>query len=297
MILEVLLIICLASILVCLWYLNENRDRVAIVSLVKEPHAIRTWVDHHKDRMNIDRFYIFADDDNEDLGISDPKVQVIKNWKDRLGYTRDSNLDEPANVRVRQELAFSEGQRMAARDGIKYLVHIDSDELLWGRDPAKVFAKYPESTSFHMKNEELAPDRMNYQDCFMEGTKFHSDPTRFTAYGNGKAAGLVGQCEWHGPHYLKGRNTKELSEDELRVLHYPSCNIQETLKRARQYGNFKDDSAGWSVHHRETRDALANCGEDCEAQAREVFTKRMAGGVGQYKTIDINAPPVRGPMQ
>jgi len=282
-----LLLVCLvlAMVLVAMWYLNERRERVAIVSLVKEPHNLHTWVNHHKDRMNIERFYLFADDDAEDFGILDPKVQVIKNWKGRLGYSWDANIDEPANVRVRQEVAFNEGQRMAQRDGIKYLVHIDSDELLWGRDPAKVFAKYPDSTSFHMKNEELAPDRMDYQNCFLEGTKFHSDPTRFTAYGNGKAAGVAGQCEWFGPHYLKGQNTKELSEDELRVLHYPSCNIKETLKRARQYGNFQDDSAGWSQHHKETRDALANCGEECEARAREVFTKRMANS--SYKTIDI----------
>jgi hypothetical protein len=280
--LEVALIVCLALILVSLWYMNEKRDRVAIVSLVKEPHNMDTWISHHRDRMNIDRFYLFADDDDEDFG----NVQVVKNWKGRLGYSWDANLDEPANVRVRQELIFNEGQRLAQQDGIKYLVHIDSDELLWGRDPARVFSKYPDSTSFHMKNEELAPDRMDYQNCFLEGTKFHSDPSRFTAYGNGKAAGVVGRCSWFGPHYIKGQNTKELSEDELRVLHYPSCNINETLKRARQYGKFKDDSAGWSEHHKETRDALANCGEECEARAREVFTKRMATS-SQYKTIDI----------
>lgn len=283
--LEVILIVCLAFVLLYLWHLNESRDRVAIVSLVKEPHNMRTWVDHHKNRMNIDQFYIFADDDSEDLGISDPKVQVVKNWKGRLGYQWDANIDEPANVRVRQQLAFNEAQRMAQQDGIKYLVHIDSDELLWGQDPAIVFSKYPGTTSFHMKNEELAPDRMDYTNCFLEGTKFHSDPARFTAYGNGKAAGVVGQCQWYGPHYIKGQNTKELSEGELRVLHYPSCNITETLKRARQYGNFKDDSAGWSDHHKETRDALMTCDADCEARAREVFKKRMANS--SCKTIDI----------
>jgi len=282
--LEVAMIVCLALILILLWYMNEKRDRVAIVSLVKEPHNMDTWISHHRDRMNIDRFYLFADDDAEDFG----NVQVVKNWKGRLGYSWDANLDEPANVRLRQELVFNEGQRMAQQDGIKYLVHIDSDELLWGRDPATIFSKYPDSTSFHMKNEELAPDRMDYKNCFLEGTKFHSDPSRFTAYGNGKAAGVVGRCSWFGPHYLKGQNTKELSDDELRVLHYPSCNIKETLKRARQYGNFQDDSAGWSTHHKETRDALANCGEECEARAREVFAKRMATSL-QYKTIDITS--------
>ena len=174
---------------------------------------------------------------------------------------------------------------MAASDGVKYMVHIDSDELLWGKDPAKIFSRYPDSTSFHMKNEELAPDRMDYENCFLEGKTFHTDPTRYTAYGNGKAAGIVGQCSWHGPHYISGKNTVELPEHELKVLHYPSCNIRETLKRAKQYGNFEDDSAGWSDHHKETRDALMNCGSNCEEKAREVFKKRMADS--SCKVIDI----------
>ncbi len=274
---EVVLIILLAIVLIGLWYLNESRPKVAIVSLVKEPHAIQTWVDHHKNKMKIDKFYIFADDDQEDLGLVDSQVQIFKNWKDHLGYVRDSNIDEPANVRVRQELIFNEALRRAELDGVKYLIHIDADELLWGRPPADVFERYPDSAAFHMKNEELAPERMDYTNCFLEGHKFHSDPRRFTAYGNGKAAGRVGECTWHGPHYILGQNMKELPEDELKVLHYPSCNIQETIKRARQYGDFKDDSAGWSDHHKQTRDALKGCsGIECEIQAREIFSKRMA---------------------
>ena len=283
--LALLFLLAVGVLLALVWFRNR-RSRVAIVSLVKEPHAIQTWVDYHKFRMKIDRFYIFADDDNEDLGVMDPAVMIIKNWKDRLGYTWNPDLDEPANVRVRQELAFQEGCRLAQKEGIKYIVHIDSDELLWGDEPAVVFDRYPDSSAFHMRNEELAPDRMDYTNCFLEGHKFHSDPRRYTAYGNGKAAGRVGQCQWHGPHYILGQNLKEIPDTELRVLHYPSCNVSETLKRARQYGNFQDNSAGWSDHHKATRDALWDCGTECEKRAREVFSKRMADE--SSKTIYID---------
>lgn len=267
-----LLILALVLVLVLLWM--SKGPKVAIVSLVKEPHNLRTWVDYHKNKMNVDRFYLFADDDHEDLAPGDPSVIIIKNWKERLGYKFNNEIDEPANVRVRQEMAFNEAMRLANTEGIKYLVHIDSDELLWGPRPSQVFQKYPEALSFHMQNDELAPDRMDYENCFVEGTKFHSDPRRYTAYGNGKAAGVVGKSTWHGPHYILSENVKEISE--LRILHYPSCNIKETLKRARQYGNFQDNSAGWSEHHKMTRDALMGCGDDCEEKAREVFKHRMA---------------------
>lgn len=264
----------LVVILVALWYMTW--PKVCIVSLVKDPHQFQTWIDHHK---TISKFYIFMDDDSEEFGVTDPRVILIRNWKDRLGFKWNNEKDEPANRNEKQRLAFDEGSRMAQQDGIRYIVHIDSDELLYGpASPAEVFSRYPDSHAFHFKNEELAPDREDYHNCFKEGTKFHGDPRRFTAYGNGKSAGVAGMCTWFGPHFVKGQNAKEIPPEELRVLHYPSCNLQETIKRAKQYGKFQDQSAGWSEHHKETRDALVDCEDTvCELKAREQFKKRMAG--------------------
>lgn len=265
--------------------LTQAGPQTAIVSLVKDPHAFETWVRYHQDKMNIARFYIFLDEDSEDLGQFDSSVEFHRNWKDRLGFTHDSSIDEPANVRVKQDLIVREGLKLAERDGMKYLVHIDSDELLYGPRPASdVFAQYS-ADAFHMQNTELAPDRMDYQNCFVEGRFFHKNPDRFIAYGNGKAAGVVGQSVPYGPHNFKGNRVKEIPSDELMVLHYPSCNIEETMKRAQNYGQFKDDSAGWSDHHKETRDALAACSRNCRERAEIQFKKRMAG-VDSYE-IDI----------
>lgn len=269
----IVLALILVVILVALWY--TSWPKVCIVSLVKDPHHFQTWIDHHK---TIAKFYIFMDDDNEEFGVTDHRLILIRNWKDRLGFKWNNEKDEPANRNEKQRLAFEEGSRMAQQDGIRYIVHIDSDELLYGpTSPAEVFSRYPNSHAFHFKNEELAPDREDYQNCFKEGTKFHSDPTRFTAYGNGKSAGVAGMCTWFGPHFVKGQNAKEIPPEELRVLHYPSCNLQETIKRAKQYGKFQDNSAGWSEHHKETRDALVDCEDTCELKARDQFKKRMAG--------------------
>jgi len=257
--------------------LNQVGPQTAIVSLVKDPHAFKTWVQYHQDKMKIARFYIFLDEDSENLGQFGSSVEFYRNWKSRLGYTHDSTIDEPANVRVKQDLIVREGLRLAQKDGIKYLVHIDSDELLYGPRPAsEVFARYS-ADAFHMQNTELAPDRMDYQNCFIEGRFFHKNPERFIAYGNGKAAGVVGRSIPYGPHNFKGKIVKEIPKEELMVLHYPSCNIEETMKRAQNYGKFKDDSAGWSDHHKETRDALTTCKMDCKERAEIQFKKRMAG--------------------
>lgn len=256
---------------------TQKRHKTAIVTLVKDPHAFDTWVTYHKKKMGIDKFYVFLDDDRENIIIDDPALEVHRIWKDRLGFKFNDKIDEPANVRVRQDLIVREGLRLAARDDIKYMVHIDSDELLYGPQPAgRVFSSYPVD-AFHMKNAEMAPDRKDYQNCFLEGTWFHGDPTNFIAYGNGKGACVVGRAEPHGPHNFKGERVVELPDHELKVLHYPSCNIDETLKRAKNYGKFKDNSAGWSDHHKETRDVLTSCGSDCREKAESQFEKRMVG--------------------
>lgn len=256
---------------------RQPRHKTAIVSLVKDPHAFETWVTYHKEKMKIDKFYVFLDDEKEVLNFDDPALEVHRDWKGRLGFEFNDKIDEPANVRVKQQLVTEEGSRLAEKDGIKYLVHIDSDELLYGPRPAAdVFSSYP-ADAFHMKNSELAPDRKDYKNCFMEGTWFHGDPRKFIAYGNGKGAGVVGQSLPHGPHNFKGGRVVDVPEDELKVLHYPSCNIDETLKRAKNYGKFQDDSAGWSDHHKETRDVLTACGADCKEKAEAQFEKRMAG--------------------
>lgn len=268
-----LLLLIILAILV----FTQPTAKTAIVSLVKDPHAFETWIRYHKDKMGIDKFYIFLDDDSELTDFKDPSVEFHRNWKDRLGFKFNSQIDEPANVRVKQDIIVTEGNRLAQKDGITYLVHIDSDELLYGPNPpGKVFSEYP-ADAFHMKNSEMAPDRKDYKNCFLEGTWFHGDPSKFIAYGNGKGAGVVGQSEPHGPHNFKGNRVVEIPEDQLKVLHYPSCNIEETLKRAKNYGKFQDNSAGWSTHHKETRDALTTCGTDCKERAEAQFEKRMAG--------------------
>ena len=270
---EIAIALVLFAILFVIWLAIPKREKVCIVSLVKEPHQFQTWIDYHK---NIDKFYIFQDDDDEDFGVRDDRLILVKNWKDKLGFKWDDTKDEPINRNRKQRFAFEAGHRMAMQDDIKYIIHIDSDELLYGQDPSKVFSKYPEATVFHIQNEELAPTCHNYTNCFREGTRFHSDPDRFIGYGNGKAAGVVGKCRWYGPHYFRGGPSIDIPNEELVVLHYPACNLEETIKRSRQYGNFRDESGIWTDHHKETRDLLVECDGDCEERALFQFKKRMA---------------------
>jgi hypothetical protein len=60
----VLLALTVVLVLALILFLNWRRPKVCIVSLVKDPHQFQSWLDHHK---TIDKFYIFMDDDAEEL--------------------------------------------------------------------------------------------------------------------------------------------------------------------------------------------------------------------------------------
>lgn len=260
-----LLLLAILVVLWLVWKFRPKRRPVCIVTLVKEPHQFQTWVDYHA--KFIDRMYVFQDDPSEDLGVENEKLVLVKDWQDRLGYHKDPRLDEPLNWNRKQQLAFEEGQRMAERDGMEWIVHIDSDELLYGKDPAEVFARYPRARAFHFWNEEVAPEKFDHENCFKECTKFHGDPSRFMAYGNGKSAGRVGKCTWNGPHYFKEKSV-EIPPEDLKVLHYPACNLEEFAKRKRRYGNFTEKSGTWSDKHKAMRDS-----DDLES----LFAQRFPG--------------------
>ena len=288
MVILIFLVIFIFIITLAYLYTESPRHKLAIVSLIKEPNGFATWINYHKKTMGVNKFYVFLDNSSEDLKFEDPDLVIVRDWKERLGYLDDPNIDEPANRNRKQDMAVSEGMKMAENDDIRYIVHIDSDELLYGPETAsEVFSRY-KADVFHMKNAEMAPDRKDYKNCFMEGTWFHGDPIKFIAYGNGKSGGVVGKTSPYGPHYFAGDVLVDIPEHELKVLHYPSCNIEETIKRAKNYGNFSNVSAGWSEHHKETRDVLANCDSDCKEKAEQQFEKRMAGP-DAYQ-IDVKFP-------
>lgn len=281
---EIAILFAIVAILVLLFIWPKPSDSTAIVSLVKEPHQFETWFRYHKDQMGIKKFYIFLDDENETIGVSDPSLILIQNWKDRLGFKWNDSTDEPTNRNEKQRLAFEEAQRMAAKDDIQWLVHIDSDELLYGDPPSRVFEN-SRADSFKIKNWEMAPDDFNYKNCFKEGKKFHTEHGKYIAYINGKSACRVGKGAWGGPHDLFSEFEYEIPEEDLKVLHYPSCNLSETMKRAKQYGNFENTEGRWSEHHKATRDVLASCSENCDQKALEQFKKRMADDASA--TLDV----------
>lgn len=284
----------------------KNFDQVpviGIVSLIKDPHQIQTWIDYHIS-IGVSRFYLFLDDPNDINLISYLKtkpqvttVLITDDWKQKNGYIDKPEKDNPLNWNVRQDLAVKNGLELAEKDQVDILVHIDCDELIYIENSSHkllppIFAKYNNYTIFRFKNIEIAPDRNNYKNCFKEAHYFRTNGKNFIAYGNGKSGGKVGEVEPFGPHFMRAKNketAKQVEIPELVILHYVSCNIEETLKKYKMYGNFKTDQWEWAKYHLSARDTLHSCKsiESCTKEAEKLFTQRMKDPNEPYKFIKL----------
>jgi hypothetical protein len=160
-------------------------------------------------------------------------------------------FNKPCNheLFVRQSLNMEMGIGLAQKDRADWLLHIDTDELLYPsgtRDYSlkELLATVPGDVDLLVfPNYESLAERTDVEDPFTEvtlfkrsyshvesdayfaeyGTVSRGNPNYFTTYGNGKSAARVidglrpnGAHRWH--NYNK--NPKEWSSEEAAVLHY-----------------------------------------------------------------------------
>jgi len=286
---------------------NLKGTKVGIASMMKQPHQLPTWIDYHL-KMGADKLYIFVDDP------ADPSIELIKdhsnknNYRDNIRVTiiddqwkkdnkceYDSNKDEPQNWNVRQDRCVDRALNYARDDKIDIIIHIDSDELLYSRNKKKlneIFNQHKSKDTFGISNYEMVPDKDNYTNCFLENKNFRMNGKNYIAYGNGKGAGRVGYAKSNGPHEIitiSGKeNKQEIKPEDLVVLHYVSCNLDETVKKYKMYGNFKNDQWEWAQQHLDARDIMKSCNEDCTDRAKKIFEKRMKKDDDEIIQIDIN---------
>lgn len=286
---------------------NQKNDRIGIVSMMKQPHQVLTWINYHL-KIGADKLYIFIDDPN------DPAINIINDhinkndyndkimitiiteqWKKDNSCEDDNDKDKPQNWNVRQDRCVDNALKYAQNDKIDIIIHIDSDELLYSQNKKKlneIFNQYKNYNTFGIINYEMVPDKDDYINCFLENKQFRTGGKNYIAYGNGKSAGRVGFTRSNGPHeiiLMSGYNNKKIiTENDLVVLHYVSCNLDETIKKYKTYGDFKDDRWEWATLHLEARDTMKLCDSDCSDRAKDIFKKRMKKDDDKIINIDIS---------
>lgn len=209
---------------------------VGIVSLVRDPRNIETWLQIHKN-LGVRHFYICVEDSDEVFEYLDklPYVTAKKSTE------KDDGKNEYWTLMKRQGKWQEEAFWLARNDahGVNWLVFMDADEILWGK--LSVIEALPEKVrTFRLNNHEAVYDKIpTLNDNCFEATFFikcnsseHklSSGRSCVSYCNGKAGGRVAAdvYPW-GPHYMGSHiaGVGGPTLDGIIIRHYDSCTFSK----------------------------------------------------------------------
>eukprot|EP00884_Botryococcus_braunii_P019389 jgi/Botrbrau1/6133/Bobra.331_2s0028.1 len=259
-------------------FLDPQGPKIAFVTTTSESYKqIKLWVDYHKS-IGVGTYYLFVDGQAarpEVMGrlAKIPGVTVIprdEKLKYRHAHSRIWNetwlsafFHKPCNheLFVLQSLNMEAGIELAFKDNIDWILHVDTDELMYpGGSPEyslqRVLSVFsPDTDTVVFPNYESLPERDDVQDPFTEVTLFkrnyqhvvsdlyfksyhtvaRGNPNYFITYGNGKSAARVQPgLRPNGAHrwYSYTKSPKEETSEQAAVLHY-TYNRFEDLKSRR----------------------------------------------------------------
>ena len=174
--------------------------------------------------------------------------------KESLFYAMENYVER--EIMARQMLNVALAIRWARNAGFDWLLHLDSDELLWlsdGRSVGKYFGVLGRLGIGQcvFLNHEAVPETEEIEDCFREVTLFKVNrqtilpsPIKelFIAYRNGKAAARIhDELTPHGLHrFVSPISGQTIVSSNAYVLHYPSCGLSNHIRKYRFLGDFKD---------------------------------------------------------
>ena len=249
----------------------ENKTRVGIVSMMKNPKNIETWLNKHRD-LGVHHFYIRLEDtpDLEEYLQLQPDVTL------KTGSPNGTN--EYVEIQSRQNKWVNEAFELAKTDefNTEWLIHIDCDEILSGN--LKKVQDLPEKVrTFWMQNKEAKFDKIpeKSDQCFQakKFVKCDEPDSNCVSYANGKSGGRVSwDVDAFGPHRMKSMIEKEepVKLDDLEVEHYESCDFDIYKQKFKNLSvQDKNNDIPFSYYN-ESIDAAKENDDD---KLREIYSK------------------------
>lgn len=224
---------------------------LAIVCTVRDPSpSFLTWIEHH--RQLVDRLYIYLDSPSEAAVTAIPTGPAICTF----AGTACSHFSGPSGVMQRQCQNVLDALMQCANDGIDWLIHIDSDEMIFSPtsnlksyfsrvDPAVScirFINHEVVSAYAAENpfKELNVFKKNQFFNTVLGVSGGEEKVYFLGYTIGKSAVRVNQCVGpSGPHDFEVSGGQTIREEEICILHYLSATYKEWLKKFSELGDFQ----------------------------------------------------------
>lgn len=246
---------------------GEKKPTLGVVSMMRDPKDVRRWVEHHLSR-GVSRFYVRLETPDGNADAAARELSSFPQVTLRLGRPTDapsvSDADDvPGQAQMlRQRGWVAEAIKLAQRDGIEFIAHIDSDELLECSSddkncdlPAALAAEVAaaggaDTKTLVLPNYEAlyGPERLatalaaaaTASACFDRPAGFRECAQGHCAsYANGKAIGRVSEhLRESGVHRFRyagpGRDAAVDPASKLRVLHFESCDFAQYVDKFRK---------------------------------------------------------------
>lgn len=240
----------------------------AVVTTVRDPDKyFRWWINYHLKYFSW--VYIFLD--------TDPLPHVNIPSSDRttiLPGAKRTIQNSPSAVMDRQMINVNQAIELAAIAGYEWVVHIDSDELVFtdGKEFSRAVSKYSKHNVLTMVNHESIITSDTYDNYFLNPyfRNGNLNNQAFLAYENGKAAVRIEKnekpqaCGVHDFDF-KNKRVKSCTISEPCILHFPNASYEQWLKKYASLGNFSDwwyDDRSEPIElefHVRSRDVVQKC--------------------------------------
>jgi hypothetical protein len=247
---------------------NTHTKGLGIISMIKDPKNICTWLQHHRD-LGIRKFYIRLEDTQGLVSYLDSQSDV------HIKIGKSSGVNEYEEIQTRQNNWVNEALKLGRDDGIKWLVHIDADELLSG-EISEILNLPPTTRTFWMQNKEAKFAKVpgKKDNCFVASKVVDCGERNNScvAYQNGKSGGRTERdVKAHGPHrMISSTGTPDVKLKKVFVLHYESCD----------FDIFKNKFKGLSVQNKKVpipfpyyNDSIAAAKKNDEKKLYSIYKK------------------------
>jgi len=255
--------------------IHKNTDKIGTVTMMKDPKNIDTWLQKNREA-GIGHFYIRLEDSPDVFPFLQKQLDVT------VVEGTSSGVNEYQDIQTRQNKMVNDSLEKAENDGnqVKWLIHMDSDELIDG-DLDEIRGQPENIHTFWMQNEEAKFDKIpRKQDNCFQASKFYDcskRPDKCVSYGNGKGGARVCKdTSSNGPHRCKSKdpNAKEVKLEKVKMKHFESCDF-ESYKKKFTHLSKQDQTTNDSIpfsYYKESIAAVLDNNDD-DTKLEQVYLK------------------------
>jgi len=241
------------------------QPNIGIVSMMKNPKNIETWLKIHRN-LGIKRFYIRLEDTPE-------LVEFLKSQSDvKTDISQSTGVNEYVEIQNRQAKMVDKALQDGRNDGIDWLIHIDSDEILKGN--LEEIANLPETTrTFWMQNYEALYSNVPAEEdnCFRAKKFVNCSVDKCVSYANGKGGGRTTvDVSVAGPHRFQSSQEDNAPRLNMIVEHYESCDFE---KYKEKYLNLSKQTTNNNIPFPYYNDSIAAAKKGGEEDLKKTYIK------------------------